>query len=339
MKSILFSILFLLVPKLAISQYNFTANDDAVYLDSLFNIGTEKNHKYIRVVKDYKNANQKSYKVEDYYKSGKIAMYGATTKRDKIIKTGTFVYYYENGNKKSIANYKLDKEYGEYFEFYENGNKKEEGENILEDKKNKSEHKINQFWDINGVQKVTYGNGDYEENNEILFAFGKVKNGFKEGSWEGHHKKMGYTFSENYENQKLVSGVSIDKEKVTHNYTNVVVRPEPKKGMDDFYNFIGKNYKTPNQQELKGKIYITFVVDEEGKIVEPKVLRDIGYGTGLEAIRVVMAYNGFVAGEERGIKVRSTFSIPISIQTSNGNYQNQEPMFESEMTRNTNPRW
>ncbi len=314
MKPILFALLLLFVPKLCISQ-GITANDDAVYLDSLFNIGNEKNYKYIRIVKDYKIQNQESYKVKDFYKSGKIAMSGTTSKRDKIIKTGTFVYYYENGNKKSITNYKLDKKDGEYFEFYENGNKKEAGENILDDKKNKSEHKINQFWDINGVQKVSDGNGFYEDQGENESEKGEIKNGFKEGIWEGSFNKLKFSYKETYKDGKLISGISTNTDGITNTYYELEKKPEPKYGMDDFYKFIGKNYRTPNQQGLKGKVYITFVVDKDGKIVEPKILRDIGYGTGQEAIRVIMAYDGFIPGEQRGRKVRCTYSLPISIQS------------------------
>lgn len=314
MKSILIALLFLFVPKLCISQ-GITANDDAVYLDSLYNMGNEKNYKYIRVVKDYNNPNKESYEVKDYYKSGKTAMLGTTSKREKIIKTGTFVYYYENGNKKSITNYKLDKKDGEYFEFYENGNKKEAGENILDDKNNKSEHKINQFWDLNGVQKVSDGNGFFEEQGENESEKGEIKNGFKDGIWEGSFNKLKFSYKETYKDGKLISGVSTNADGLTNTYSEIEKKPEPKYGMDDFYKFIGKNYRTPNQQGLKGKVYITFVVDKDGKIVEPKILRDIGYGTGQEAIRVVMAYDGFIPGEQRGRKVRCTYSLPISIQS------------------------
>lgn len=315
MKTILLSLLFLLVPKLIISQV-ITDNDDAVYLDSLYNVGNEKNYKYIRVVKDYKTPNKESYEVKDFYKSGKIAMTGATTTGIGMTKTGMFVYFYENGNRKSITNYVKNKMYGNYYELYEEGTKKLDGEYIEGKEKNTTELKINQFWNSKNVQTVIDGNGDYEENNDFLLASGKIKNGFKKGVWEGRNKKIGYTFIESYENQKLVSGVSIDSDKVEHKYNAIETRPTPKNGMNDFYNFIGKNYKTPNYQGLKGKVYLTFVVEKDGKIVEPKVLRDLGYGTGLEAIRVVMLYNGFVPGEQRGIKTRCTFSLPISIQSA-----------------------
>lgn len=203
MKSILLVVLFLFVPKLSISQV-ITANDDAVYLDSLFNIGNEKNYKYIRVVKDYNSPNQESYEVKDFYKSGKIAISGTTSKRDKIIKTGTFVYYYENGNKKSIANYKLDKKYGEYFEFYENGNIKEEGEHTGNYEEAGKLYKLNQYWDENKNHLIIDGNGNYScGNNTDYIETGKYKNGFKDGIYEGKSLKNNTSFIEKYENGNL----------------------------------------------------------------------------------------------------------------------------------------
>lgn len=294
MKSILFAILFLFVPKLCISQYDITINDDAVYLDSLFKIGTEKNHKYIRVVKDYHVPNQKSYQVKDYYKSGQIAMSGSTTNRDKIIKTGTFVYYYENGNKKE------EREYAE--------NKFATDEL----------YKLNQYWDENKNHLIIDGNGVYAHGNKIdIIITDTYKEGYKDGVCEEKNLKLNSTFTEKYEKGKFISGIRTFEDNTTSEYTEMEIKPIPKKGMDDFYKFIGKNYRTPEVKGLKGKVYITFVVDKDGKIVEPKVLRDIGYGTGAEAIRVIKAYeSGFVPGEQRGEKVRCTFSMPINIGSS-----------------------
>lgn len=71
------------------------------------------------------------------------------------------------------------------------------------------------------MQKVIDGNGDDEKVVDKYFGAEKSRNGFKDGLCEGCDKKIGYTFSENYENQKLVSGISIDNAKATHNYTVV----------------------------------------------------------------------------------------------------------------------
>jgi hypothetical protein len=316
MKSILFFVLFILVPKLCVSQINISTEDDAVYLDSLYRMGNEKNYKYIRVVKDYKNLNLKAYEIIDYFKSGKIAMSGTTTNGVKIIKTGTFIYYYENGNKKEIINYKLDKINGNFSTFYKNGNKKEEGENHEDKKSNITIKKINQFWDSNGVQKVVDGNGYYEFIEEYETSKGELKKGYKNGLWEGTLNKSKFSYKETYNDGKLISGITTDTNGNTYPYTELEIKPEPKKGMEDFYNFIAYNYRTPKNQKLNGKVYISFLVDLDGKIIEPKVVRDLGHDTGAEAIRVVTTYEGFVPAEQRGIKTRCSFTIPIEIHNS-----------------------
>lgn len=315
MKSILYSILFLCVPKLCVSQ--ISNNDKAFYIDSLSNMGTEKNHKYIRVIKDYNNPNQGSYEVKDFYKSGKIAMAGTTTKRDKIIKTGIFVYYYENGNKKSITNYVFDKKYGECFEFYENGNKKEAGEYNGNYDDTAKYYKLNQYWDENNNQLIIDGNGNYScANNTGYIETGTYKDGYKDGIYEGKNLKYNTSFIEKYKDGKFISGTRIFADNTKKEYSEMETKPVPKRGIEDFYKFIGRNYRTPDVQGLKGKVYITFVVNKDGKIVEPRILRDLGYGTGAEAVRVVTAYDGFIPGEQRGQKVRCTFSIPIDIQST-----------------------
>jgi len=315
MKSILFSILFLLVPKMALSQYNITANDDAVYLDSLFKTGTEKNHKYIRVVKDYYTPKKKSYEVKDYYKSGIIAMSGTTINKDKIIKTGVFAYYYENGNKKE------EREYAE--------------NEVPTDKP----YKLNQYWDENNNHLVIDGNGVLIHGNKIDIIITDIyKDGNKDGICEEKNLKLHTTFSEKYEKGKFISGIRTFEDNTTSEYTAMETKPVPKKGLADFYDFIGRNYRTPNIQGLNGKVYITFVVEKNGKIVEPKVLRDLGNGTGAEAIRVVMAYDGFIPGEQRGQKIRCSFALPINIESAGAIIPNII-LNTSEMMKNTNPNW
>lgn len=97
-----------------------TSNDDAVYLDSLHNIGTEDNFKYIRIIKDYYTSKD-TYLVSDFYKSGKLEMRGTTKDKNILKLDGTCIYYYENGNKKQISNYADSNLNGKQFEWYENG--------------------------------------------------------------------------------------------------------------------------------------------------------------------------------------------------------------------------
>lgn len=316
MKSILFSILFLSVPKLVISQ--IFENDKIIYLDSTFNETKNKNHPYYRVIRDY-NVKKESYVINDYNLLGVLLMEGTSKNKEYLSKEGEFVYYYENKNKKATTNFIKNRPIGKEFRWYENGNKKQEGEYILEEKKNESKYKVNQFWDKDGTQKVTDGNGDYEENEEKSFGSGRVKDGVKDGVWLGWITNQKNKYTETYKNGLLITGTIINKNNIESTYTTLFKKPEPKYGMVDFYKYIAKNYKIPNYlpKDTGGKIYVTFVVDKDGKIVEPRVLRDLGYGTGQEALRILPHYDGFSPAEERGQKVRCTYSLPFSIQSAN----------------------
>ncbi|HEY6142170.1 MAG TPA: energy transducer TonB [Flavobacterium sp.] len=313
MKSILFSLLFLFIPKLCISQVS--PNDLLIYLDSIGNNAPLTNHHYFRIIKDYK-LNKESYIVNDYYKSGVLMMRSTSNNKDFIVKEGQTIFYYENKNKKSICNYTKNHPNGKEIKWYENGNKKEDGEYILlDEKKKQSEYKVNQFWDINGVQKVADGNGDYEENDKNFFGSGKVKDGLKDGVWLGWVKNPKNKYTETYKNGKLTSGTIVDENNIESTYTVLEKKPEPKNGMSNFYNYVAKNFNMSNLPSgIKGKIYIAFVVDKDGKIIEPKILRDLGYGTGAEAIRILTEYKDFMPGEQRGKKIKCKFTLPITIE-------------------------
>jgi antitoxin component YwqK of YwqJK toxin-antitoxin module len=324
MRSILLGLLFLLIPKMVFSQVSETnelvlsINDKFIYLDSTNTETKSKDYAYIRVIKDSK-LKQESYAVQEYYRSGVLRMEGTSKTSNGNSHEGEVTYYYKNGTKKSIANYGKGHAIGKDYQWYENGSKKLEGEYIEDEKKKTSQHKINQFWDLNGVQKIVDGNGFFENKDENESEKGEIKNGFKEGVWEGLFFKLKYLYKETYTNGKLISGRSWDKNNNTYIYTEIMVKPVPRNGMMDFYKYIQKNYEIPKMlpPNTKGKIYVTFVVDKEGKIVEPRILRDLGYGTGQEALRILPYYDGFSPAEERGQKVRCTFSLPITIQSAN----------------------
>lgn len=61
---------------------------------------------------------------------------------------------------------------------------------------------------------------------------------------------------------------------------------------------------------VEGMVVVQFVVDEEGNVTEPAVLRGIGAGCDREAIRVVREAK-FTPGMQRGRAVRVKMSLPI----------------------------
>lgn len=100
-----------------------------------------------------------------------------------------------------------------------------------------------------------------------------------------------------------------------YNTAGLEVKPDFPGGIGEFYKYFAKNYRTPNVKRLNGKVYVTFVIERDGSIVDIKVLRDIGYGTGEEAIRVLNKSPKWIPGEQDGKRVRCSFTLPITVDT------------------------
>ncbi|MBA0884466.1 energy transducer TonB [Flavobacterium sp. BBQ-18] len=264
----------------------------------------------------------------------------ATSKNKDVLRLeGTRIDYYENGNKKQESNYVDNQLSGKQISWYENNVKKSEKEMVWDAKNKTTETNVIAFWNSEGKQTVIDGNGQVEETDDEIYEKGEIKNAKKEGIWEGKHLKEKYSFTEIYKNGVFVSGISADENNNKYPYKELIEKANPSKGMDDFYRHIGRNYRTPNVQGLRGKIYLTFVVDKDGSLTNFRVLRDLGYGTGQEGIKAVSSYGKWTPGKMRGVPVKVLYSIPISIQTAEVNNQTQPFQTGANTIKNTNPNW
>lgn len=100
-------------------------------------------------------------------------------------------------------------------------------------------------------------------------------------------------------------------------YNAVEVKPDFPGGIQKFYDFVGKNYKVPEEEDIKGKVFVQFVVEKDGTLTDIKVIRDLGFGTGKEAIRVLKKSPKWKPGIQNGRPVRVLYSLPISIVSGN----------------------
>lgn len=71
-------------------------------------------------------------------------------------------------------------------------------------------------------------------------------------------------------------------------------------------------------KSIEGIVFINFIVDENGNILNPSINRDIGGGCGAEAIRVLSAMPKWEAGIEKGKPVKTKMSLPIRFFLSSG---------------------
>lgn len=97
-------------------------------------------------------------------------------------------------------------------------------------------------------------------------------------------------------------------------FTVVEEMPTFPGGDESRVRFLTENIKYPQMAKesgIQGTVYVTFVIDERGRVADVKVLRGIGGGCDEEAIRVVKMMPPWNAGKQSGKPVRVQFNMPI----------------------------
>lgn len=91
------------------------------------------------------------------------------------------------------------------------------------------------------------------------------------------------------------------------------VMPEPINGYEDFYKTLSRLIKYPGkaqQREVEGKVFVEFVVDEQGNLSKMKVIKGIGSGCDEEAMRVLNLTH-WKPGKQRGRPVKVRMILPV----------------------------
>lgn len=97
-------------------------------------------------------------------------------------------------------------------------------------------------------------------------------------------------------------------------FTVVEEMPTFPGGDESRVKFLTENIKYPQMAKesgIQGTVFVTFVIDEKGRVADVKVLRGIGGGCDEEAIRVVKMMPPWNAGKQSGKPVRVQFNMPI----------------------------
>lgn len=93
--------------------------------------------------------------------------------------------------------------------------------------------------------------------------------------------------------------------------------PEFPGGAVEMYRYLARTVKYPKgavKSRTKGTVYVTFIVDVNGKIRDIVVPKGIGGGCDEEAMRVVQSMPDWIPGEYQGKKVNAKFTLPINFQ-------------------------
>ncbi|NDP28530.1 MAG: hypothetical protein GZ087_14060 [Flavobacterium sp.] len=90
--------------------------------------------------------------------------------------------------------------------------------------------------------------------------------------------------------------------------------PQYPGGLPGFYKFVTANFIVPSELKKDGKIYMSFMVETDGSLSEIQVLRDLDFGTGKEAVRVLKLSPKWIPAKKNNNEpVRMKFTLPIAI--------------------------
>lgn len=93
--------------------------------------------------------------------------------------------------------------------------------------------------------------------------------------------------------------------------------PEFPGGVNAMRAYLAKNIKYPVvalENGLQGTVYVSFVVNQDGSIVDVNILRGVDSSLDKEAVRVVQSMPKWKPGRQGGKSVRVSYQVPISFK-------------------------
>jgi TonB family protein len=113
-------------------------------------------------------------------------------------------------------------------------------------------------------------------------------------------------------------------------YEYVEELPEYPGGFRAIVQFLADNIHYPTdalRDNITGKVYVRFVVDTTGQVVGPVVMRGIGGGCDVEAVRVIKRLARFKPGRQNGKAVSVYFNVPVAYKISKEEMADWDPAF------------
>jgi len=116
------------------------------------------------------------------------------------------------------------------------------------------------------------------------------------------------------EEQEMLAFEDMEEEEESQIFMVVEQMPEFPGGEEKLYQFLADSIHYPQLAKdsgIQGRVYVTFVIENDGSVSDARILRGIGGGCDEEALRVINLMPKWKPGTERGKSVRVQYSLPV----------------------------
>jgi periplasmic protein TonB len=124
-----------------------------------------------------------------------------------------------------------------------------------------------------------------------------------------------YVSTSSMETSNMQTRIRMDKNGV---YNRTAIMPSFPGGEKALDNFVQDHVQYPQDaadNNIESRVVVNFVVDKNGKIIEPTVISNkAGYGLDDEALRVVKEMPPWNPGKVKGKKVKTRMELPIDFK-------------------------
>lgn len=115
-------------------------------------------------------------------------------------------------------------------------------------------------------------------------------------------------------NRKVVQYFDLPIGNFEEIWTVVEEAAMPIGGMSSFYKYLGENMKYPAEARrfgVEGKVFVQFIIDKDGTIKDPKIIKGIGGGCDEEVLRLIKGASRWKPGVQRGKPVKQRYTLPV----------------------------
>ena len=167
------------------------------------------------------------------------------------------------------------------------------------------------------------GGGCDEEAVRVVSSLPKWKPGKKDGKPVRVNYMMPIVFKLTEGQPAKKSDVGNAEMKPDKNgvYQMVEEMPKYSGGEQAMMKYVADNIKYPEEakdQNIAGRVFVSFIVEKDGSIGEVKVVRGIGGGCDEEAVRVISAMPKWTPGKVKGEPVRVSYMMPLNFKLWDG---------------------